>query len=126
MAQLAHIISSGNSPRSALTINGGNYSEGGLTATGTTKATALLLPGSKNYISLCSSGKGSALPLSAQQGDKIEVFNGGLNTLLVYTPVGSSDTITNGSANGGFSIATMRSATFDKVASTLWMVNYSA
>lgn len=125
MAQVAHIISNGIPPNAALAINGSNYSSGGLTATGTTKATSLLLGASKNYISLCSSSKGVCLPQCAQ-GDKIEVFNGGLNTLTVYTNSSLTETITNNSTLAGFAIATMRSATFDKVTSSLWMVNYSA
>ncbi len=125
MSQVAHIISLGVQPNTALTINGGNYSSGGLTAAGTTKATALLLTASKNYIAICSSGKGFQLP-QCSQGDEIEVYNGGLNTALIYTNASTTETITNGSANGGFSIATMKGARFSKVTSSLWMVNYSA
>lgn len=126
MAKVQQIIASGNSPLAASTIVGGLFAEGGLTAAGTTKATALALSAAANYLSITSSGKGVALPADTNQGDMIEVYNGGSNTLLVYTPIGTSQTITNGSANGGFSVATLRSAYFRRVTSTLWMVNYSA
>jgi len=126
MAKTLQILSAGNSPQSAAAIQGGSFSAGGLTATGTNKAGALVLPDSDNYVSLCSSGKGVALPADCVQGDAIEVYNGGANACLVYTPIGTSQTITNGSANQGFSVASMKGATFNRVTSTLWMVNYSA
>lgn len=125
MSQLKHIMATGASAIHASAINGGMYSTTN-TAAGTTKATATVLGASKNYVSITSSGKGVALPGDTQQGDDIDVYNGGANTLLVYTPAGSTDTITTGSANGGFSVATMKSARFSKVTSSLWMVNYSA
>lgn len=123
MAIVQRLMGSGFSPLQSTNVQGDT--SGALTAAGTTKATALLLSAAQNYLSITSSGKGAALPI-ANQGDSIEVFNGGSNSLLVYTPVGTSDTITNQSANGGFTIATMRSAKFNKVSSSLWMVNYSA
>src|ERR1700744_1541071 len=126
MAKTLEIIASGTSPRQSLSIQGGNYAEGGLTASGTTKATSPVLPAAKNYISICSSGKGFSFAPGSQQGDKIEVYNGGNNACLIYTTIGSSDTITNGSANAGFSVGSFKSATFDKVTNTLWMPNLSA
>lgn len=96
-----------------------------LTAAGTTKATALQLASAQNYLGTTASSTGVALP-PANKGDSVEVFNGGANTVLVYTPIGIADTITSGSANGGFSVATMRSARFTKTTDSLWMVNYSA
>lgn len=126
MAKSQHMIASGLSPQSALAIQGGNYSNGGLTATGANKAASLPLPASDNYISLCSAGKGVSLPADAIQGDQIVVYNGGLNACLVYSTIGTTDTITNGSANAGFSVASMKGAFFEKVTGSLWMVNYSA
>lgn len=123
MAIVQRLLASGLSPMAATNITGDT--SGALTAAGTTKATALQLSAAQAYLSITSSGKGVALP-PANQGDSIEVFNGGANSLLVYTPQGIADTITNQSANGGFTVATMRSAKFNKVTSTLWMVNYSA
>lgn len=123
MAIVQRIMASGASPFLANNIVGDTSSA--LTAVGSTKATALQLASASNYVGTTASSTGVSLPIS-NQGDLVEVFNGGANTLLVYTPIGVADTITNGSANGGFSIATMRSATFKKCTSTLWMVNYGA
>lgn len=126
MAKTLEILSAGLSPQAASAIQGGTFNGGGLTATGTTKATSLLLPASDNLISLCSSGKGVSLPPTVIQGDDINVYNSGLNACLIYTPIGTSQVITNGSANQGFSVAANRSAAFTLVTATQWMVNYSA
>lgn len=123
MAIVQRLMASGLSPLASTNVVGDT--SGALTAVGTTKATSLVLSAAQNYLSITSSGKGASLPV-ANQGDSVEVYNGGSNSLLLYTPVGTSDTITNQSANGGFTIATLRSAKFSKVSSSLWMVNYSA
>lgn len=123
MPFINRLMASGLSALAANNIAGDTSSA--LTASGTTKAGALVLSNEQNYIAICSSGKAVSLP-PMNQGDSCEVLNGGANTLLVFTTAGTSDTITSGSANGGFSIATMRSAVFSKVSSTLVMVNYSA
>lgn len=125
MPKSLEIIAAGLSPQAVNTIQGGTFSSGGLVATGSSKATSLLMPASDTYVSLCSSGKGIQLPICIQ-GDECRVYNGGLNACLVYTPVGTSETITNGSANQGFSVGSFKSAIFEKVTSTLWMVNLSA
>jgi hypothetical protein len=123
MAIVQRIMASGVPSGAAVNMTGDT--SGALTAAGTTKATALQLSAAQSYLGTTAASTGVSLP-QANQGDSIEVFNGGANTLLVYTPIGIADTITNQSANGGFSIATLRSAKFNKVSSTLWMVNYSA
>lgn len=125
MSKTLHIIASGASPQLAGAIQGGIFSQGGLTAAGTTKATALALSSADSYVSICSSGKGVALPGDLFQGDTAKVFNGGANALLVYSTIGTSDIINNQSANGGFTISTFKSAYFTKVSSTLYIVNYS-
>lgn len=124
MPSQLHILAAGNSPKSVTSLVGGNFSDGGLTAAGTNKATSLVLPGYSNYISVCSSGKGASLPPSLA-GDGVEVYNGGSNALLIYTPVGVADTITTGSANGGFTVSANKGCLFRKTTSSLWMVNYS-
>lgn len=96
-----------------------------LTAAGTTKATALVLSAQSNYISICSSGTGVSLP-AMNAGDDVEVCNNGANNLLVYTTKGIADTITNLSANGGFTLSVQKSALFMKMTSTVVMVNKSA
>lgn len=123
MALVQRIMASGTPALQAINIVGD--ASGALTAAGTTKATALQLGSAQNYVGTTASNTGVSLP-QGNQADVVDVYNGGANTLLVYTPIGIADTITNQSANGGFSVATMRSARFSKVSSSLWMVNYSA
>lgn len=124
MAKISHLMASGMPAKMALSVNGGNFSSGGLKATGTTKATALQLTDVDSYVSICSSGTGVNL-IGGDQGDDFSVFNGGANALLVYTQQGSTDTITNSSANAGFTVSSMKGVWFNKVTGSLWMVNYS-
>ncbi len=78
---------------------GGN----GLSAAGSTQATAASLPGDINYITTVASGAGVIVP-SMSAGDSINLYNKGANALLVYPPVGG---VINGlSANAGYSVAT--------------------
>lgn len=124
MAKISHLMSAGMPAKMALAVAGGNFSAGGLKGAGTTKATALQLTEADTYVSICSSGVGVNL-IQGDQGDDFSVFNGGANALLVYTAQGIADTITNLSANAGFTVSSMKGAWFNKVTSSLWMVNYS-
>ena len=123
MPKIAHLMSAGFSPSEALRVVGSNFPNGGLTAVGTTKATALLLTDVDNYISVVSaSGKGVEL-IALDQGDECNVYNGGANAMFVYS--NGTDTIINHSANAGFNIPTFKSCSFRKVTSSLIMVNLS-
>ncbi len=124
MALVAQIMASGIPSQAAKVINGGIYDNGALTASGTTKANALVLTLPKNYVSICSSGKAVGLP-AANQGDEVEVYNNGANALAVFTPVGTTDNFTTLSANAGFTISAQKGARFSKCTSAIWMVNYS-
>lgn len=117
------LLGSGLAPLAASNIAGDNSAA--LTAAGTTKATALQLSAQSNYISICSSGKGVALP-ALNLGDDVEVCNNGANNLLVYTTQGVADTITTLSANGGYTLSVQKSALFMKMTSTVVMVNKSS
>lgn len=123
MAFINRIIGSGIPPLAASNICGDT--SGALTAAGTTKATALALSSQSNYVSICSSGKGVSLP-AMNQGDDVDVYNNGANNLLVYTTAGIADTITNLSANGGFTLSVQKGANFAKMTSTVVMVNKSS
>lgn len=125
MAIIEHVLASGLSPRAALAVNGGNYQEGALTATGSSRTDSFLLPGGKNYFSTVASGSGAQLPQIVQGGD-VFVYNGGANALLVYTNAQTSETITTGAATAGFSVPAGKGAIFSKATNTLWMVNLSA
>lgn len=123
MAFVTRIMAAGIPALAANAICGDQSSA--LTAVGTTKATALQLSNQCNYVSICSSGKGVALP-PMNQGDDVEVYNNGANNLLIYTTVGVADTITNLSANGGFTLSVQKGCGFSKVTSSVLMVNKSA
>lgn len=123
MAFVNRLMGSGLSALAANNITGDQ--SGALTAAGTTKATALALSAQSNYISICSSGKGVSLP-AMNAGDDVDVWNNGANSLLVYTTAGIADTITNLSANGGYTLSVQKGANFSKVTSTVVMVNKSA
>lgn len=60
----------------------------GLTATGATQSNAYLLTSAVNGFTTVASGTGAIL-YSGASGDSQTVFNGGVNHLKVYPPVGS-------------------------------------
>lgn len=123
MAFVNRIMASGISALAANNITGDQSVA--LTAVGTTKATSLALSSQANYISICSSGKGVSLPVM-NVGDDVDVANNGANNLLVYTTIGVADTITNLSANGGYTLSVQKTANFTKMTSSVIMVNKSA
>lgn len=114
-------MASGFSPNAAQNVQG-DFT-GGIIAAGTTATDATVLSSAINYVATTASSTGVKLP-SANIGDTVEVINGGAQTLSVYGQTGES--FTNGAANAAFSVATLRSAIFYKVSTTLWMVNYGA
>jgi len=74
----------------------------GLTATGTTQATALLISGDLNVFSTVASGAGCILPVGGEN-DTYSIINDGANALLIYPPLGG--TISGGAVNASISIA---------------------
>lgn len=77
----------------------------GLTAAGSTQATALPITSSANIFGTVASGTGTILAQS--DGARVVVRNGGANALLVYPPVGG---YINGTQNGSLSIPTTKNA----------------
>jgi len=75
----------------------------GLTATGTTQATALLLRSAINNFGTVGASTGARLPAGCAMGDEYVIYNGGAETLAVYPPVGGS--INGGSTNAGVNLA---------------------
>jgi hypothetical protein len=90
----------------------------GLTAAGSTQATALALTAVNSVVSTAAAGTGVILEANLEVGDTTRVTNLGANALLVYPPVGGA--IQAGAANAGFSVATGKSAEFRKVTGTLF------
>jgi hypothetical protein len=60
----------------------------GITAAGTTLATATQLTAQQNIVTTTPSGTGVALPLSPASGQVVTTKNYGANTLLVYPQAG--------------------------------------
>lgn len=58
----------------------------GLTATGSTQGTALLLTAANNYVSTTAASTGVRLPDDGRFTD-VSIRNGGANTLNIYPPV---------------------------------------
>jgi hypothetical protein len=75
----------------------------GLTAAGSTQATALPLPADVNRFTTVAASTGAILPPS-NPGDMIVVQNAGANALAVYPPVGAA--INAVATNGAYSVAT--------------------
>lgn len=71
----------------------------GLTATGNTQRTALVLSANVNVVATVAPGSGVMLP--SEVGKEIEILNRGRRTLLVYPPAGAS--IDGGAANAAIS-----------------------
>ncbi len=80
-----------------------------LTATGTTKATALVLVANMNIFTTVSSTKGALLPGASGQGPVI-ISNGGANALSVYAT--GTNTINALSAGAAFSVTNAKTAIF--------------
>lgn len=79
----------------------------GLTAAGSTQATALALTADHNKIGTAALNTGVLLRKVAGMQT---VYNGGANAVSVYPPVGG--TINSGAANAAFSVATTKTAAF--------------
>lgn len=123
MGSLARdICLGGTSAMSAQAINGRVAT--GLTAAGTTLATALALNATINFISTAAASTGVSL-YSSQVGDEMEVYNGGANTVKVY-PDSSSNNINQLAAGSGMNLPVNTGCKFRKVSSTQWIAFLSA
>jgi hypothetical protein len=96
----------------------------GLTATGSTQVTALLLPAAINAIATAAAATGVILPSNSTNGDQLAIYNGGANTVNVYPPVGG--TINNLAANTAVTIATTKAADLFCIGPLTWFVNAGA
>lgn len=122
MALALNIMRGGYSAGSAKAINGAVAA--GLTAAGTTLATALDLQADTNVIGTCASGAGVSLP-SCEIGDSVEIYNGGANACTVY-PSTTSEQINGLTVGNGFLLATNTMCYARKITSTRWIANLSA
>lgn len=115
------LMAAGMPARLAAQIGSGDSSA--LTATGTTKATALLMPPGLNVFTTVGSNAGARLP-DAAGAPWMSVYNGGANPLLVYTN-NALDVINALSAGGSFSVTNGKSAVFVP-AGNRWIANLGA
>ena len=122
MALARNIMKGGWSAGNAKAVNGAVAT--GLTAAGTTLATALALTADSNVLATVASGSGVSLP-SAEIGDSCEVYNGGANAVTVY-PDTTSVQINALTAGNGFLLATNTMCYARRVTATRWVVNLSA
>ena len=122
MALARNIMKGGWSAGNAKAVNGSIAT--GLTAAGTTLATALALTADTNVLGTVASGSGVSLP-SAELGDSCEVYNGGANAVTVY-PDTTSVQINGLGVGNGFLLATNTMCYARRVTATRWVVNLSA
>lgn len=102
---------SGLSAQVALNLNG--IGAGGLTATGSTQATAYQLATPSNEFTTVAASTGAILPAPGGRvsaGDIVAVYNQGANALSVYPPVGYK--IGLAATNAAVSVASGKSALF--------------
>ena len=122
MALASNIMKGGWSAGNAKAVNGAVAT--GLTAAGTTLATALALKADTNILGTVSSGTGVSVP-ACEIGDSLEVYNGGANALKVY-PDSSSVQFNSLGAGNAFQLGTNTMCYCRRVSSTRWVVNLSA
>jgi hypothetical protein len=97
----------------------------GLTAAGTSQATAFLLDnGVYHEFTSVSSGQGAVLPKPVELPREITISNNGGSALLVYPQGGG--TIDNGSANASVSVAAGNSVTYWPTSFTNWQSRVTA
>lgn len=94
----------------------------GLTATGSTKGTALILASSNSIFSTVASNTGALLPFAQLSGVQT-IYNGGAQPLLVYAQAG--DTINALSTGASYSVTNGKSASFSP-SGQKWIANLSA
>jgi hypothetical protein len=106
MASSKKLTGSGFAPLQVTSILGdvdNGASNTGITATGTTQATAYAIGAVNSIFSIVASGAGAILPTAIQGGDEFTAVNQGANSLTVYPPLGG--TINNGTVNAGVTVS---------------------
>lgn len=114
---LAHkLFGSGLSTLAVAAI--GNDVASGLTATGTTQATAYAMTAADNEFTTVADGTGGVL-YAGTPGDSQYVYNGGANALKVYPP--SSSQINGLGTNNAVLIPVATGCIFKCMTSTRWI-----
>lgn len=94
----------------------------GLTAVGTTQATALALAKVINVVTTAAASTGVCLPTAAAVGvgGYVVIFNYGANPIKVYGAVGSSDTIDGAAAATGVTLTNALRCEYYVTAAGVW------
>ena len=100
-------LGGGGVPASAAVVNTVGK---GLSAAGTTQATAPVFKNDINYVTTCASGAGVALWAGLAAGDEVFYRNGSANAMLVYPTTGAQ--INELAANAAFSVPAGKTAMF--------------
>ena len=120
MAIPSRVLASGNSPLATTSICGDGATA--LTAAGTNQATALQLSAVVNAISTTASGTGVKLP-PCEVGALVYVYNGGAQTLQIYTNETSGVTMNAAVAGStGVALGTTKTAICIGTSATTWAV----
>ena len=120
MAIPSRILASGNSPLATISIAGDGATA--LTATGTTQATALQLSAVMNALGTTAASTGVKLP-PCEAGAVVYVYNGGANTLQVYSNESTGVTMNAAVAGStGVALGTLKTAICLGTSATTWAV----
>lgn len=120
MAIPSRILASGNSPLATISIAGDGATA--LTATGTTQATALQLSAVMNAIGTTAASTGVKLP-PCEAGAVVYVYNGGANTLQIYSNETAGVTMNAAVAGStGVALGTLKTAICLGTSATTWAV----
>lgn len=120
MAIPSRILASGNSPLATISIAGDGATA--LTATGTTQATALQLSAVMNALGTTAASTGVKLP-PCEAGAVVYIYNGGANTLQVYSNETTGVTMNAAVAGStGVALGTLKTAICLGTSATTWAV----
>jgi hypothetical protein len=99
--------------------------DSGLTAAGTTLATALALNAHVNVVTTTAASSGVSLPANRSISAPVVVVNEGANSLSVYPP-SSTTAINGGSAGAAFAVGAGKTATFWPIGSDNYVAQLGA
>jgi len=120
MAIPSRILASGNSPLATISIAGDGATA--LTATGSTQATALQLSAVMNAMGTTAASTGVKLP-PCEAGAVVYIYNGGANTLQVYSNETTGVTMNAAVAGStGVALGTLKTAICLGTSATTWAV----
>lgn len=122
MTKIASLMATGSAAANAQSVVGTVTNS--VTATGSSQTDAYALGSSNTVFTTVAASTGAILPAASSPGDRVFVANLGANTLSVYPPTGGA--INNIAANGAFSVATLKSASFMSRDGTSWVSTLSA